>query len=89
MDSVAVSAEYRGLHQYLERRFADAIVLTFGQIEDLLGHSLPSPAYSEPHWWDNAAPSGTASPQNSAWIGAHRAATANLTARTVRFEREP
>jgi hypothetical protein len=84
-----VPAEYRPLHRYLETRFADALVLTFLQIEDLLGHPLPNSAYSEPHWWDNAAASGAASPQSAAWGSAHRAATANLGARTVRFERTP
>lgn len=33
----SVKAEYRGLHKYLRDRFADTVVLTFGEIEELLG----------------------------------------------------
>jgi hypothetical protein len=82
-----VPAEYRPLHKYLETRFADAVVLSFGQIEDLLGLTLPGAAYVEPAWWDNADSSGTPSAQATAWVRAQRIATANLGARTVRFER--
>ena len=84
-----VPTEYRPLHKYLDARYADAVLLTFGQIEDLLGHPLPGQAYSEQAWWDNEDQSGTPSPQATAWVRAHRVATANLVARTVRFERGP
>ena len=35
------AGEYRLLYKYLRDRFSDRLVLTFGQIEDLLGFSLP------------------------------------------------
>ena len=34
------AGEYRLLYIYLRDRFSDRLVLTFGQIEDLLGLSL-------------------------------------------------
>ena len=82
-----VPAEYRPLHKYLAARYVDCCVLTFAQIEDLLGHALPTQAYVEPIWWANADESGGHSPQATSWVLAHRVATANLRARAVRFDR--
>ena len=82
-----VPAEYRPLHKYSETRFADAVFLTFGQIEDLLGLALPNGAYAERSWWDGPDGSGTPTPQATAWVRASRIATVNLTARTVIFDR--
>lgn len=85
--SVPGSPDYRPLFKYLDGRFADSIVLTFAQIEDLLGHSLPGGAFSEPSWWTGAAAGQTASPQSKSWTQAHRTASVNLVARTVMFDR--
>jgi len=84
-----VPAPYGPLHAYLRGRFADALVLTFAEIEDLLGWALPDAARAQPEWWTNDASGGDASPQSCAWIQAHRTASANLFARTVLFERVP
>jgi len=46
--SFPVPAEYLSLHKYLENRYADTVVLTFSQIEDLLGFVLPESARREP-----------------------------------------
>ena len=78
-------AGYRPLFRYLDQRFADNVVLTFGQIESLLGVPLPYLAYVEPQWW--TASDEPASVQSSAWLKAHRTAVPNLQARTVAFER--
>ena len=32
---------YQSLYEYLEHRYANTVVLTFAQIEDLLGFPLP------------------------------------------------
>lgn len=82
-----VAPDYRPLHKYLTGRFADTVTLTFMQIEDLLGCSLPGKAYSEAAWWFDPVAGGTPSPQSSAWFQARRHATANLLARTVMFDR--
>ena len=47
----ATAGEYRTLHKYLQDRYADTVVMTFGEIEDLIGFSLPDAARVEPAWW--------------------------------------
>ena len=78
---------YGSLQKYLIARYADAVVLTFAQIEDLLGFALPDPAWVEPAWWATAAPGAASSAQAQAWVLAKRSATPNLLAETVLFER--
>jgi hypothetical protein len=82
-----LAAEYRPLHKYLDERFADNVVLTFGQIEDLLGCRLPDLARSQVDWWAEADESGTPTMQSRSWSQAGRTATANIQAEIVRFER--
>jgi hypothetical protein len=86
--TVAVSGKYARLHTYLDNRFADVIVLTFGQIEDVLGFALPTLAH-DTAWW-TMGETNVAGPRHSdAWTLAGRTATPNLKARTVVFERTP
>jgi hypothetical protein len=87
LPSTGESTDYRPLLDYLTSRFADTVILTFGQIEDLIGRALPSPAYREAAWWLGPTLGSTASPQSSAWVQARRHATPNLLARTVMFDR--
>jgi hypothetical protein len=82
-----VPAEYRSLHAYLEHRHAAIVVLTFDQIEALLGVALPAPASTERDWWTDAAV--RTNRHSEAWLGAGRTAAPNLSARTVTFERIP
>jgi hypothetical protein len=82
-----VPAEYLSLSTYLEHRFASVVVLTFEQMEALLGFALPAPASTEREWWTGH--SARASRHSEAWVGAGRTATTNLAARTVTFERLP
>jgi hypothetical protein len=88
-ESLAVPAEYRSLYQYLEKRYADTVVLTFGQIEDLLGSALPDLARLRPDWWSNVCVDSGPPMQSNSWIRAGRIATPNLPARIVTFERVP
>jgi hypothetical protein len=83
----SVPVEYRPLHTYLSERFADVVVLKLAEIEDLLGFTLPHPARLQREWW--TAPDADAEPsaQSRAWTAAHRTASPNLQAETVRFER--
>ena len=82
-----VSGKYRFLYEYLENRYADVVVLTFSQIEDLLGFALPDLARSQNEWWTRAGAQTEKSPCSDAWVLAGRTAAPNLTARTVAFER--
>jgi hypothetical protein len=85
----AVPREYLSLHDYLDGRFATTVVLTFGQIEDLLGFALPDPARHQQEWWSNVEPPGPAPAPSRSWTEASRLATANLRAQIVVFERDP
>ncbi len=83
----AVPREYLSLHKYLDNRFANTVVLTFAQIEDLLGFALPDLARLHQEWWANADANSIPSAQARSWTQASRTATPNLLARTVLFER--
>ena len=80
--------EYELLHRYLRDRYANRVVLTFAEIEDLLGFPLPDLARVQPGWWDAADLVGAPSMQSRAWTLAGRTATVNLPARNVAFERD-
>jgi hypothetical protein len=81
------SGEYRELAKYLRDRYADRVVLTFAQIEDLLGFPLCESARIERAWWEDTDSTGRQSTQSSSWVLANRTATVNLTAKIVLFER--
>ena len=78
---------YLPLYTYLEHRYASRVVLTFEQIESLLGFALPPAARQEPAWWTSVA--GTGPRDGEAWTAAKRTAMPNLLARHVTFERLP
>ena len=79
-----VPREYRAQHAYLEERYASVVVLTFEQIEALLGFALPTRARTEREWWTGIA---DPQPQCAAWIEAGRTAAPNLAAEIITFER--
>lgn len=81
-----MSGKYLSLYTYLENRYANTVVLTFSEIEDLLGFTLPDLARLQQEWWTNADP--TARPcYSDSWILASRTAKPNMLAQTVVFER--
>jgi hypothetical protein len=82
-----VAAQYLALYTYLEHRYASNVVLTFEQMEALLGFALPARASTEREWWTSS--SGDMDQHSEAWSVAQRTATPNLSARTVSFERWP
>jgi hypothetical protein len=81
-----VSGKYGVLYRYLEHRYADVIVLTFGQIEDLLGFALPQRARTYQEWWTLGA-NVEGAPHADAWTLAGRTASPNLQSRTVMLTR--
>jgi hypothetical protein len=80
-----VPREYRALYTYLDHRYASVVVLTFEQIEALLGSALPGPARTEREWWTEIA---DAQRHCSAWTSAGRTAAPNLAAGIITFERQ-
>jgi hypothetical protein len=74
---------YPFLYKYLAERYADRVVLTFQQMEDLLGFALPPPARTDPSWWTDAVDPAW----GDMWALARRAVKPNLMAGYVAFER--
>ncbi|WP_194384365.1 DUF7662 domain-containing protein [Microbacterium luteum] len=56
-------------------------VLSFAEVESLIGRSLPQQARSKLMWWQSVP----RQPQSRAWLRADRRADADLTAETVTF----
>ena len=83
-----MAGKYRPLYKYLEDRYSNTVVITFGQVEDLLGFPLPDRARMDREWW-TAAPSTTEPQHAQAWTQAGMTAIPNLLARNVVFERAP
>ena len=81
------AGKYRWLYEYLEKRYANTVVLTFGQVEDLLGFSLPDVARTDREWWTILDISTAEARCSDAWTLAGRTARPNLMAQTVAFER--
>ena len=82
-----IAGTYEALYHYLEKRYANSVVLTFAQIEDLLGFRLADAARVDPTWWSNDDLHDPRLAQSRAWTRASRTATVNLGAQTVLFER--
>jgi hypothetical protein len=81
------AGDYQSLYTYLRGRYADRVVLTFAQIEDLIGFSLPAPARLQKEWWGGTDEVAHRSAQSDSWTLANRTATVNLWAQNVVFER--
>jgi hypothetical protein len=81
------AGKYQCLYEYLENRYATTVVLTFAQIEDLLGFTLPDPARNDQDWWAIAGMNTAEARCSDAWTLACRRARPNLLAQTVAFER--
>ena len=87
--AAATAGRYQSLYQYLRDRYANRVVLTFAEIEDLLGFVLPDPARLQNEWWDAGPdPIGPRSPQAASWLLARRTATVNMAAQSVVFDRQ-
>ena len=83
----AASGKSAPLYKYLADRYADAVVLTFAEIEDLMGFALPDLARRSHDWWTAPEPDPGRSRLADSWIQANRTARPNLRALTVAFDR--
>ena len=63
---------YKSLYQYLENRYANTVVLTFAQIEDLLGFTLPEQARQHQEWWTDVGTRVAGTHYTDSWILASR-----------------
>jgi hypothetical protein len=82
-----MSGRYLLLYKYLENRYANMVVLTFAEIEDLLGFALPDQARLRQEWWTDRHTTGAGPHHSDSWVLASRTARPNLVAGTVAFER--
>ena len=82
-----MSGKYLLLYKYLKNRYANRVVLTFAEIEDLLGFALPGPARLQPEWWTEAQTNVAENGYSDSWILACRTAVPNMAAQIVVFER--
>jgi hypothetical protein len=83
----AMSGKYLLLYKYLEGRYANRVVLTFAEIEDLLGFALPGQARLHPEWWTDSTLNVAEASYSDSWVLADRTAVPNMVAQTVVFER--
>ena len=83
----AMTGKYVLLYKYLENRYANSVVLTFAQIEDLVGFPLPDQARSQREWWTGAGEPQAGPSYADAWKLASRTASPNLLAKIVAFDR--
>jgi hypothetical protein len=83
----AMAGKYLALYTYLENRYAGTVVLTFAEIEDLLGFTLPETARLREDWWTHPDPQAARPAYSDSWVLASRTAKPNLSARIVVFER--
>ena len=81
------AGSYQLLYKYLRDRYANRVVLTFAEIEDLLGFVLPDAARLQVEWWACTGPIETRSAQSDSWMRASRTTTVNLVAQSVVFDR--
>jgi hypothetical protein len=81
------AGEYQLLYKYLRDRFANRVVLTFAEIEDLLGFALPDAARLQREWWACTDPMVPRSAQSISSMLASRTTTVNLVAQRVVFDR--
>ena len=86
--AATVPAEYRALCRYLTDRYADTVVLSFDQIESLVGASLPEGALSA-EWWTTGHVDAGHPGHFRSWTEAGRSARVNVFARNVVFDRLP
>ncbi len=78
--------KYDPLRRYLRRSKTPDVVLSFTEIERIIGGMLPNGA-ARPQWWDNVAPLEPRHVQQAAWREAGFRASLVAGADKVRFER--
>jgi hypothetical protein len=78
--------KYDPLGQYLRRQTFNEVVLTFREIEEIIGSSLPSSA-DRPQWWPNIQNQAQMSPQRQACWAAGYETFLIAGSRKVRFRR--
>ena len=82
-----MGSKYTPLEEYLKNKGMDHVPMTFSEIEEVIGDSLPRSARAHRAWWSN-------NPSNSvityAWLAAgYKTRAVNMEAESLVFERDP
>jgi hypothetical protein len=83
----AMATKYDPLRLHLKRATTSSIVLTFAEIERVIGAGLPPTAAKRSEWWANETSPASRHVQCQAWRDAGFNAFPNLGARIVTFRR--
>ena len=78
--------DYDALREYLARQKQQELVLSFEEIEEILGRALPRAA-QRASWWDSLRSPQEQMPQREACLAAGFVATRMPDGRSVRFAR--
>lgn len=80
-------AKYDLLREHLERSRSPSLLLTFSQIDKIVG-GLPVTAYQRDEWWANEDVQITRHTQCKSWQRAGYTVTVDRRAKTARFHRK-
>ena len=78
--------DYDALRDYLKKQSLPELILSFEQIEEIIGGSLPRAA-QRASWWDSLRSPQEKMPQREACLAAGYVATRMPDGQTVRFRR--
>ncbi|WP_167407091.1 DUF7662 domain-containing protein [Bradyrhizobium forestalis] len=79
--------DYHALRDYLMRQKQDEFVLSFEQIEEIIGAALPRAAHRA-SWWDSLRSPDIQMPQREACLAAGFVATRMPDGQSVRFRKQ-
>ncbi|MHB0773265.1 DUF7662 domain-containing protein [Bradyrhizobium sp. 5.13L] len=79
--------DYDALRDYLMRQKQEEFVLSFDQIEEIIGAALPRAAHRA-SWWDSLRSPDIQMPQREACLAAGFVATRMPDGRSVRFRKQ-
>lgn len=80
-------SKYQPLQDYLRSSKQAEVILTFGQIEDIMGDNLPNSARKKKAWWSNRSKGAL---QALAWMEVeYRVENVDLEQETITFRQPP
>jgi hypothetical protein len=82
-----VASKYKSLTDFLRASEQDEILLTFAEVERILGATLPQTAYKSPAWWANSRTRDTHGWAHQWLAGGWASSNVDLKRRTVIFRR--
>jgi hypothetical protein len=80
--------DYDALRDYLKKQARPELMLSFEEIEDIIGGALPRAA-QRASWWDSLRSPQEKMPQREACLAAGYAATRMPDGKSVKFKRMP